>query len=187
MKNRVSRILLITLAAAIILCALSPALAEYTAFVNNWNGGDFLNLRTRPSTSSDSLGGFYTGAKLTVIDDYSYGDWVKVRVGYKGSGTMTGWMSRKYLYFGDYFNNADSIPIYSRSDKRVRLCFTTDKDSVLVTLPTGTDLHVIGFTYDGMRYKNGQYDGIPDGWWFVKATDPRTGDLYSGFVNILIP
>lgn len=63
------------------------------ALVNNPNPADRLNLRTEPTTASDSLGKYYNGTPVQITE--YLGDWVKVSV----TGTE-GYMMKRYLAFG---------------------------------------------------------------------------------------
>ena len=61
---------------------------------NNSNMQDRLNLRERADKSSGSLGKFYNGTPVEVLERGK--EWTKVRV-----GTQTGYMMTKYLAFGE--------------------------------------------------------------------------------------
>ena len=61
---------------------------------NNPNPADRLNLRQAPKTSAGSLGKYYNGAPVEVLEKGK--DWCRVRV-----GAAEGWMMTKYLAFGE--------------------------------------------------------------------------------------
>ena len=63
------------------------------AVVNNPDPKDRLHVRTRPDRGSDSLGKFYTGTPVEVLE--RKGEWARVRLGH-----LEGWMMRKYLAEG---------------------------------------------------------------------------------------
>lgn len=63
------------------------------AVVNNPNPKDRLHLRVRPNRDSDSLGKFYTGTPVLVLE--RKGDWACVRLGH-----LEGWMMRQFLAEG---------------------------------------------------------------------------------------
>ncbi len=92
------RLLAGLLCVLLVFAALPPALSSASslpvAVVNNPNPADRLNLRTRPSASAPSLGKYYTGVRVEIVDD-TLGDWCEVKV----SG-IEGYMQKKYLYFG---------------------------------------------------------------------------------------
>jgi len=67
------------------------------AMVHNPNPRDRLHLRDEPSKNGDSLGKFYNGTPLRVLEEK--GDWVRVRIGL--GDTLEGWMMKEYLAFGD--------------------------------------------------------------------------------------
>lgn len=67
------------------------------AVVNNPDPADRLHLRTEPDKASRSLGKFYNGTPVQVLD--KSGSWTKVQIGF-GPTARTGWMMTKYLAFG---------------------------------------------------------------------------------------
>lgn len=67
------------------------------AVVNNPDPADRLHLRTKASKSGDSLGKFYNGTPVQVLE--RKGDWTQVQIGF-GNSARTGWMMTKYLAFG---------------------------------------------------------------------------------------
>ncbi|GHU70897.1 hypothetical protein AGMMS49992_03990 [Clostridia bacterium] len=67
-----------------------------TAVVNNPNHADRLNLRASPSTSAASLGKYYNGVVVEVLQDNAYGtQWWQVRI-----GQTVGYMQSKFLLRG---------------------------------------------------------------------------------------
>jgi hypothetical protein len=67
------------------------------AVVNNPDPADRLHLRVKPEKSARSLGKFYNGTPVKVLD--KSGSWTKVQIGF-GPTARTGWMMTKYLAFG---------------------------------------------------------------------------------------
>lgn len=67
------------------------------ATVNNPDPRDRLHLRSEPGKNGDSLGKFYNGTPLRVLEEK--GEWVRVRVG--NVDCLEGWMMKDYLAFGD--------------------------------------------------------------------------------------
>lgn len=74
------------------------------AVVHNPDPGDRLHLRAKPDRQADSLGKFYNGTPLRVLE--TRGEWCRVRLG-EGQ-TMEGWMMKKYLSFGAEMQRVDS-------------------------------------------------------------------------------
>ena len=70
--------------------ALAGAPPEYR-MVANPDPADRLNLRAAPSREADSLGKYFSGVLVEVIEDDG-GDWLRVRI-----GTTEGYMMRRYL------------------------------------------------------------------------------------------
>jgi len=94
------------------------------AKVNNPNPKDRLHLRERPERGSTSLGKFYNGTPVKVLE--RRGDWARVRL-----ATLEGWMMAKYLAFGKDMNQVQPafpqlvgleslentpMPLYARPD-----------------------------------------------------------------------
>ena len=71
--------------------ALDPA---GWAAVNNPNPKDRLHLRAKPDKNADSLGKFYNGTPLRILE--TKGDWCRVAIGRDG---LEGWMMKQYLAF----------------------------------------------------------------------------------------
>ena len=65
------------------------------AVVNNPDSKDRLHLRTAPKKGADSLGKFYNGTPVQVIEEL--GDWCHVRIGLDGH--LEGYMMTRYLAF----------------------------------------------------------------------------------------
>ena len=63
------------------------------AVVNSLNPEDHLHLRTRPDRKADSLGKYYNGSFVLVLEEK--GDWVKADI-----GGIQGWMMKEHLAFG---------------------------------------------------------------------------------------
>ena len=85
----VSRWLLVASCPAAII--LAPA---GWAAVNNPNPKDRLHLRVKPDKNADSLGKFYNGTPLRILE--TKGDWCRVAIGRDG---LEGWMMKQYLAF----------------------------------------------------------------------------------------
>jgi phosphate transport system substrate-binding protein len=66
------------------------------AVVNNPNPADRLNLRVNPNTSAESLGRFYNGVQVDILETNADDSWARVRIGNE-PGVAEGWMLLKYL------------------------------------------------------------------------------------------
>ena len=100
--NRLTALLIVLILGMAVLCAHS-ALGEeeldtpYRAVVANPNVADRLNLRARPDTASETLGRFYSGTPVTVLDtirDKDGREWARVDLtdGYDAGISVTGYM-----------------------------------------------------------------------------------------------
>ncbi|MDR2505542.1 MAG: SH3 domain-containing protein [Oscillospiraceae bacterium] len=133
-----------------------------TAVVNNPNPADRLNLRTAPSSGASSLGRYYNGTRVRILE-YTNADWVKVWIGPSAGvadgnhqdpnmGYIQGYMSRRYLAFGsagDRVAWAGSWAQVNGSDSRVYpLRSAINGDRSIVSLPNRAMLQVIGVNSD---------------------------------------
>ena len=66
------------------------------AMVSNPNPADRLHLRTKPDRSAESLGKFWNGTPVRVLEERD--GWCRVEIG--TDGHLTGWMMKKYLTSG---------------------------------------------------------------------------------------
>lgn len=74
------------------------------AIVNNPDPADRLHLRASPSRAAKSLGKFYNGTPVRVLEEQ--GDWTKVEIGL--DGRFTGWMMKQYLLPGEQVTTFDT-------------------------------------------------------------------------------
>lgn len=72
------------------------------AVVNNPNPEDRLHLRMEPNRSAKSLGKYYNGTPVHILEKKD--DWVKVDV-----FGVQGWMMKKYLAFGSDQNRVENV------------------------------------------------------------------------------
>ncbi len=141
------------------------------AVVNNPNPQDRLHLRAEPNTASQSLGKYYNGTPVTIIE-YRTDGWVKVNVGYPTGPdyqAYEGYMMEKYLT-SDFDGAADRVksamPEYSSASSSWKMYSSPDKNASYNTYGAGEAIRLMGFT---------------DRWWHILIM--RGGDEYrSGFV-----
>ncbi|MBR5231684.1 MAG: SH3 domain-containing protein [Clostridia bacterium] len=147
--------------------ALSQLDASRWAVVNNPNPADRLHLRERASKNSDSMGKFYNGTPLEVLQK---GDtWTRVRT---PSG-FTGWMMTKYLAFGeDAWKVVHAFPqMLSVDDKTVFPVWKCETVLLDHKAPKNGDFSV----YEGDRYYiTGVYG---DEWFHVWFPDLDEGGM----------
>ena len=70
------------------------------ALVTNPNPDDRLNLRVQPDKKSTSLGKYYSGAPVRILENQ--GEWARVEI-----LGVEGWMMTEYLAIGDEMKNVD--------------------------------------------------------------------------------
>ena len=80
-------------------CVWSAALAEYRYVYNGTQWDARLNLRAEPTKNSQSLGRYYTGVRVQVLEDL--GTWSRVRIAMGESDeAVEGYMMNSYLVSG---------------------------------------------------------------------------------------
>ena len=114
------------------------------ATVNNPDPKDRLHLRAAPQREAPSLGKYYSGTPVRVLEDV--GDWLRVSV-----YGVEGFMMRAYLAFGDAMNDvAPAGPMLCQRESTLILRRTPDETGRLAAVhdSTGLDLRVIGVVGD---------------------------------------
>lgn len=82
-------------------CVMSASLAEIRYVDNGTQWDARLNLRTQPSKSSQSLGRYYTGVRVQVMEDL--GEWSRVRIATGFADEyVEGYMMNSYLVDADW-------------------------------------------------------------------------------------
>ena len=138
--------------------ALSGGLAIGYAAVNNPNPADRLHLRTSPRTSAMSLGKYYNGVQVDVLE-YLAGGWVKVRI-----GDTVGYMLGRYLAFGDErLNVRSAIPVMrvnnpNPNDRLNLRKAASDKAESLGKYSNGTTVEVLGIGTTWHHVRAGEHD-----------------------------
>ncbi len=120
---------------------LSSLLEEHAtvkslAWVSNPNSADRLNLRTKPSASAASLGKYYNGVQVEILELAKNG-WVQVRIG----ELATGYMQVKYLSAYEVANVEPQV----RSTCATQLCLQPRTGSkALNPILAGEEMTVLG-------------------------------------------
>lgn len=117
-----------------------------TAVVHNPDLSDRLHLREQPKVSSQSLGKYYNGVVVAILEDYSDSEWMKVQI-----GSLVGYMQTKYLETGvasaSVTSARPSVMVSNRSGKGLNLREYPRTSSTLLGLyPNGTQALVLGIT-----------------------------------------
>lgn len=124
------------------------------AVVCNPDPNDRLHLRTKPSREADSLGKFWNGTPVRVLDERD--GWCQVEIG--TDGRLIGWMMKKYLAFGSKMNSV--TPCFSQQILR--------EDVPQENMPLYTDL-TLKETY--CTHSAWTLMGVVDGRLYVIVTD----------------
>jgi uncharacterized protein YgiM (DUF1202 family) len=143
-------IFLILLAAIVSLPVLGFATND-GAVVNNPNPQDRLHLRAEPNTASQSLGKYYNGTPVTIIE-YRTDGWVKVVVGYPVGpdyADYTGYMLEEYLtstFDGAADKVKSAMPEYTSASSSWNMYKTPSRNAPYDTLGSGENIRLMGFT-----------------------------------------
>ena len=126
--------------------ALSPG---SIAYVNNPNPTDRLNLRTRPSTQSVSLGKYYNGTWVTVLG--VSGGWAHVRI-----DPLEGYMDAAYLTADASWVRGQLPTVFVSNDERRSAALhsqPSERSAVLTVYPYGSAVYnVLSVRDDGWRH-----------------------------------
>lgn len=145
-----------------------PAAMDQTgwAVVNNPDPADRLHLRVSPQRGATSLGKFYNGTPVKVLEER--GDWARVEIGLDGN--LTGWMMKEYLAFGeamDQVQHAWLEKIY-RQESGPYLLYPSAKEENPQVMDTGY-FQVVGVVEDDwyiLLTNWGQTGYVPQSWLF---------------------
>ena len=145
-----------------------PAAMDKTgwAVVNNPNPADRLHLRVSPERGAASLGKFYNGTPVQVLEER--GDWVQVEIGLDGN--LTGWMMKKYLAFGEAMDQVQPAWLQKlyRQESGPHLLYPSAKEENPQVLDTGS-FQVVGVVEDDwyiLLSDWGQTGYVPQSWLF---------------------
>lgn len=115
------------------------------AVVNNPNPADRLHLRKQPDRGSQSLGKYYNGTPVHLLNEK--GEWVQVAI-----GSTEGWMMKKYLAFGGKMDQVeDASPALVLRPEELEHGVTvadTPNGMIKAVLDHDTDADIIGIVGD---------------------------------------
>ena len=135
------------------------------AVVNNPDPADRLHLRTEPDRASRSLGKFYNGTPVKVLQQQ--GDWCKVQIGL--DGYLTGWMMKKYLAFGDQMEAVDcAFPDKTFAEDH-EFCPLYDTMALEKHHAASGDYWIVGVVEDDLYIvvtTNGESGYVPQEWFW---------------------
>lgn len=136
------------LAVMLLLAVLLPAcaLGEMRVVLNPGEWNERLNLREKPDQSSASLGRFYTGTRVWVMEDL--GEWYHVRIAMgTGGQRLNGYMMKKYLYDIGGNEMAGLQPYMTLKEDS---CFVDadNLDAGIGTPEAGRGVYVLGYCGD---------------------------------------
>ena len=167
----VGRILLICMMLCIGCCTtLADGGCAY-AIVQNPNAADRLNLRAAPSRDAQSLGKYYNGVEVQILEDLNNG-WVRVRIGHRG--TAEGYMMKGYLQEDGTQTVKSAMPTYTSTSSAWELYQSRDVNGAYDMYGYGETVTLLGFTSKWWHVQIREYTGfVPaDG----SVLDQRTGN-----------
>ena len=131
------------------------------AKVNNPNPQDRLHLRTRPQRGADSIGKFYNGTPVKVLE--RQGDWVRVQIAH-----LDGWMMAEYLAFGRDANRVQRafpgmVGLESLEDREMPLYAQADENSPVITsrsISHSLEYWILGVVDEEWYFVYFYHDGI---------------------------
>ncbi|MDO5325176.1 MAG: SH3 domain-containing protein [Clostridia bacterium] len=141
------------------------------AAVKNPNSADRLHLRAKPYRNSDSLGKFYNGTPLRVLE--KRGDWCRVRIG-EGQA-LEGWMMTKYLELGDAWtpklkNVEQAFPDLFVHDEVMGQFLFSDLKEHISSTPIDNFVQIIGVVDEKQWYvimtRDGDIGYAPQNWFW---------------------
>lgn len=136
---------LLVLLLALLLCA-PDAMAESSVYCITGQNADRVHLRAEPSTEADSLGLYFTGTDVIVIDWLK--DWAWVMI-----GDVTGYMMTDYLTKDSPAQLGPWYIVDNPDSTWVNLRMSPSMDGMIVMCPdNGTAVHILGETADGWSY-----------------------------------
>ena len=93
------------------------------AVVHNPDAADRLNLRAAPNREAESLGKYYNGVGVQILEELNNG-WVRVRIGNRG--VAEGYMMKAYLQYDNTQAVAAAMPTYTSTSSAWELYQTRD-------------------------------------------------------------
>lgn len=139
------------------------------ALVSNPNPADRLNLRAQPDKKSPSLGKYYSGAPVRILENK--GDWARVEI--LGA---EGWMMTEYLAIGEAMKNVDFAgPQLMTIDGGAMLYAEPAEDAAIAMVEGGLgSMQVIGIVNETW-YHVWFYDEGTDGYFHASDLWPGNG------------
>jgi len=123
---------------------------------------DRLHLRTGPSTNAESIGRYYSGTPVHILEDQ--GEWAKVSI-----GGIQGYMMKKYLAYGkDMLNVAQCFPSKFLTEE-------ASEKGVSVYAGPDTNSTSLGTLYGGSGLAQYILANVDDDWYHVLCDDGLSG------------
>ncbi|MCL1964793.1 MAG: SH3 domain-containing protein [Firmicutes bacterium] len=137
------------------------------AFVKSDKPTDRLHLRTAPSTDAVSIGRYYSGTPVQVLEDQ--GEWAKVSI-----AGIQGYMMKKFLAFGqDMLNVERWFPGKHLTEKAA-------EKGINVYASPDTASAIIGILRGGDGLAEYILATVGDGWYHVLRGDGLSGYVEAG-------
>lgn len=152
-----------------------------SAVVNNPDSADRLNLRAEPRQSAESLGKYYNGVQVQILENVD-NDWVRVRIG--KVGISEGYMMKQYLSSGVESLVNSAMPTYISLSSSWEFYHTPNLDGSYTRHGYGEKIVLLGFTSSWWHIQIEEETGyIPSA---VASLQQITGNYYDGFSTAVI-
>jgi len=113
------------------------------AVVHNPDAADRLNLRAAPNREAESLGRYYNGVEVQILEELNNG-WVRVRIGNRG--VIEGYMMKAYLQYDNTQAVAAAMPTYTSTSSAWELYQSRDVNGAYDMYGYGETVTLLGFT-----------------------------------------
>lgn len=157
-------------------CAAEENGAAIDALLNASDGAECVIVRSAPSAQAESLGAYYSGIAVQMLEDLSNG-WVRVRIG--NVGIVEGYVKKECLQFETERQTASVAPTYKSLSSGWELYHTRDVNGDYTMYGYGHTVTLLGYTSEWWHIRVGEKTG------FVSAGadsfEQLTGCYYAGY------
>lgn len=127
------------------------------AVVHNPDAADRLNLRAAPNKEAESLGKYYNGVWVQILEELNNG-WVRVRIGNRG--VAEGYMMKAYLQYDNTQAVAAAMPTYTSTSSAWELYQTRDVNGAYDMHGYGETVTLLGLRRNGGTFRFGNIPAL---------------------------
>lgn len=136
-------------------CAAEESGAAITALLNASDGAECVIVRSAPSAQAESMGAYYSGTAVQLVEDLSNG-WMRVRIG--NVGIIDGYVTKECLEFGTERRTASDAPTYKSLSSGWELRHTRDVNGDYTMYGYGHVVTLLGYTSE---------------WWHIQVREKQ--------------